>query len=328
MLKIGVFWRRFRNIEQQQNLSKDKLHDDAYQEAYEHYVAIKEAGFDASLIEWKKDPRETLKTVKRDDIDLVFNASSVRELAFLETFGIPYVGSSIDLVASNKVTRKEIVAYHQLPTPRFVIAESPKRIPEHKLKYPLFVKPVKGRGSAGISEENIIQKEEDLSRVVAKITEGIGQPALIEEFIEGRELTVGIVGYYEPKILPLLEIQYNDAKTNTFEHKMGDNEIIHCPARFSKDEEEIIKETAFNIFKVLNAKDFARIDMILGKDGVPYFLELNTFAGLAMTTGKAHSGYMGYIAEAAGMTAKEFIGSIVESAIERYRSLVSTKKIS
>src|SRR5699024_3315703 len=112
---------------------------------------------------------------------------------------------------------------------------------------------------------NIIYKYEQLPKVVEKITEKIGQPALIEEFIDGRELTVGIIGYKEPKILPLLEIGYNSAKTNTYEHKMFDNEIIHCPADFPKDIENKIKKTALEIYKVLNVKDFGRIDMILGK---------------------------------------------------------------
>ena len=122
-----------------------------------------------------------------------------------------------------------------------------------------------------------------------------------------------------------MEIEYNSAKTNTFEHKMYDNEIIHCPANFTKEEEKRIKDAALNIFKVLNAKDYSRIDMIVGKDGLPYFLEINTFAGLTMDSKKGedgkikvHHGYMGYSAKAAGMASSEFIGSILESSIERY----------
>ncbi|MDI3481250.1 MAG: D-alanine-D-alanine ligase [Tepidanaerobacteraceae bacterium] len=218
----------------------------------------------------------------------------------------------------SKAARKKIVAYHKLPTPGFFVADSPDRIPEHSLKYPLFVKPLRGRGSAGISEENIIKRPEDLPCVVAKITEKIGQPALVEEFISGREITVGIIGYEEPKVLPILEIEYNSTITNTFEHKMLDREIIHCPAKLSPEEQDRIIDTATKIYKALNAKDFGRIDMILGRDGIPYFLELNTFAGLTMSSGRAHNGYMGYMAEALGMTAAEFIGSIIESAIKRY----------
>lgn len=305
-------------MELQRRLTQDKIFDDAYDEAFQHYSAIKEAGFEAALIEWKKDPRETLQTLINEKVDLVFNASSLREVAFLEVFGIPFVGSGLDLVATSKADRKKIVAYHRLPTPGFFVANGPDRIPEHHLKYPLFVKPVRGRGSAGISEENVVKKPEDLPGVVAKITEKMGQPALVEEFISGREITVGIIGYDEPRVLPILEIEYNSTITNTFEHKMLDNEIIHCPAELSPEEQNRIIYTAKKIYKVLNAKDFGRIDMILGRDGIPYFLELNTFAGLTMSSGKAHNGYMGYMAEALGMTAPEFIGSIIQSAVKRY----------
>ncbi|MCR4430934.1 MAG: ATP-grasp domain-containing protein [Tepidanaerobacteraceae bacterium] len=317
-MKVGVFWRRFRNVELQRKLTQDKIFDDAYDEAFQHYSAIREAGFDAVLIEWKKDPRETLQNLINEKVDLVFNASSLKEVAFLEAFGIPFAGSGLDLVATSKAARKKIVAYHKLPTPGFFVANNPARIPEHQLKYPLFVKPLRGRGSAGISEENVVKSPEELPGVVAKITEKIGQPALVEEYISGREITVGIIGYEEPRVLPILEIEYNSTITNTFEHKMLDHEIIHCPAELSPEEQNRIIDTSKKIYKVLNAKDFGRIDMILSRDGTPYFLELNTFAGLTMSSGKAHNGYMGYMAEALGMTAAEFIGSIIESAIKRY----------
>ena len=224
-MKVGVFWRKYRNVEQQMRITPDKVYDDAYEEAHHHYTALKEAGYEACLIEWKKDPRETLKSIRKENVDIIFNASSLKEVIFLETFGIPYVGSGIDLIPIDKAKRKEIVAYNNLPTARFVVASDPNNIPEIDLNYPLFVKPIKGRGSAGITEENIIYKHEDLPEVVRKITEKIGQEALIEEYIEGREITVGIIGYKNPQVLPIVEIEYNSAKTNTFEHKMYDLEI-------------------------------------------------------------------------------------------------------
>ena len=323
-MKVGVFWRKFRNVEQQMKLTPDNIYDDAYEEAYHHYSALKSAGYQACLIEWDKDPKKTLGSIQKEDVDIIFNASSLKEIVFLETFGIPYVGSGIDLVPLNKAQRKELVAYNKLNTPKFLVANDVNSIPEINLDYPIFVKPISGRGSAGITEENIIYRYEDVPKVVKKITEKIGQKALIEEFIEGREITVGIIGYENPIVLPIVEIEYNSSKTNTFEHKMFDKEIIHCPANFSKEETKTIKEAALNIYQVLNGKDYSRIDMIV-KDGVPYFLEINTFAGLTMTSEKdkdgrmkVHHGYMGYSAKALGMNKSEFIGGILESAIERY----------
>ncbi|KUK07943.1 MAG: D-alanine-D-alanine ligase [Caldanaerobacter subterraneus] len=322
-MKVGVFWRKFRNVELQRRLTPDKVYDDAYDEAYHHYEALKEAGFDAVLIEWKDDPIKTYEVIQKEEVDIIFNASSLKEIEFLELFNIPYVGSGIDLAATDKRMRKDIVAAHGLPTPKYVVAYSANEIPSvDHLRFPLFVKPIMGRGSAGIDEENIVYDKSRLPKVVSKITEKIGQPALIEEFIEGREVTVGIIGYRNPIVLPLLEIGYNNVKTNTYEHKMFDNEIIKCPMEVPEEIEKRIKDTALRIFKVLNARDYARIDMILGKDNVPYFLELNTYAGLTTAVERGekhvHHGYMGYMAKAAGMTRKEFIGKILESALERY----------
>lgn len=318
-MKVGVFWRKFRNVELQRKISEENTYDDAYEEAFQHMTALREAGFDAELIEWRNDdPRRTLREVFSKGINIVFNASSLREVAFLEAFDIPYVGSGIDLVATSKATRKKILAFHQLPTPKFFVAKDSKNIPPHSLNYPLFVKPVSGRGSAGISEENIVYNLKDLGKIVDKIAKKIGQPALVEEFIKGREITVGIIGNEEPNVLPILEIQYNSAKTNTYEHKMLDREIINCPADLPKGLEDNIKEAAIKIYKVLNARDFGRIDMILSENGTPCFLEINTFAGLTMPKGKAHSGYMGYMAQAEGMSAPEFIGQILQHAIKRY----------
>ncbi|MGB9813340.1 MAG: D-alanine--D-alanine ligase family protein [Thermovenabulum sp.] len=317
-MKVGVFWRRFRNVELQQRIS-DNVFDDAYDEAYHHYTFIKENGYDAVMIEWKRDnPKETLQKIEEEKVDLVFNASSLEEVAFLTVFNIPFVGSGLDLVSLDKAARKKIVAFHNLPTPKFFVSNSPDDIPSHDLKFPLFVKPLRGRNSSGISDENIVENEKDLKKVIAKITEKIGQPALVEEYIKGREITVGIIGYENPMVLPLLEISYSGVKTNTFEHKMYDKEKITCPALLSPEIEEKIKNTALSIYKVLNAKDYGRIDMILSEDGIPYFLEINTFAGLTMSSGKTHHGYMGYMAKAFGFSGKEFIGAIIESAKKRY----------
>lgn len=330
-MKIGVFWRKFRNVELQRKLTPDKTYDDAYEEAYQHYLALKEAGYDAVMLEWKKDPRETMKNIINEKVELVFNASSLREISFLEAFGIPYVGSGIDLVATNKAVRKEIVAYNGVPTPKFIILKDYKNIPQIKIEPPLFIKPLRGRGSAGITEENVIKNLSNLPKVVKKITEKIEQPALVEEFIKGREITVGITGYKSPRVLPILEIEYNSTITNTYEHKMFDNEIIHCPANFSREVEARIKEVALKAYKALNAKDFARIDMIVNEENIPYFLEINTFAGLTMTSSKGenpvHHGYMGYMAKELGYTASVFMKEIVESAIERY-DLLENKKVS
>ena len=321
-MKIGVFWRTNRNIEFQKKISTEKIVDDAYEEAKMHQEGLIEAGYDAVLIQWEKDPIKMGRLMKSESIDLVFNASSYDELLFLETFNIPYSGSTSKTVGMDKVSRKIIASYYGVNTPKFQIAYSKEDIPRITLNYPLFVKPLNGRGSSGIDDSNIIEKYDQLFDVVKKITEGIGQPALIEEFIVGRELTVGIIGYSLPIVLPLLEIRYTHGRTNTFEHKMLDQEIITCPMTLDPQTEANVKQMALNAYRVLGIADFGRVDMMLNQNNEPYFLEVNTFAGLNLPgvndAQTAHIGYMGYMAVQQGFDRATFLDTIVKSTMERY----------
>jgi D-alanine-D-alanine ligase len=321
-VKIGVLWRPERNINLEKEFAPEDVKDDAYEEAFQHGKALSDAGYETTLIQWEKEPMKTIQQIRKKKVDFVFNAASDEEVALLEIMKVPFAGSGLDLTPTDKAIRKQVIAHHGIPTPDFVVVRDPENIPEVNIQYPLFVKALRGRGSAGISEDNIVENRNELEKAVRKIITTTGQAALVEKFIEGREISVGVVGYGEStRILPLLEIGYNGTRTNTYEHKMNDVEIIHCPAKLDEETERLIKETAQKIFKVLNARDYGRMDMILDRSGVPYFLELNTFAGLTMAPEKGenyvHNSYMGFMAEAAGMTRSDFIGCIMDAALER-----------
>lgn len=321
-MKIAVFWRKNRNVEFQKKISLIEVYDDALEEAKLHKKGLQESGYDVILIEWNSKPIELYNLIIEEKIDLVFNASSYDEVIFLETFKIPYTGSNSRTIGLDKVARKIIVSHFGMDTPKFIVAKNKTEIPDFDLNYPLFIKPLNGRGSAGIDETNIIERFDQIPDVVAKITEKIGQPALIEEFIDGRELTVGIIGYADPIVLPILEIQYTFGRTNTFEHKMFDREILTCPMQIPAELEAEIKKIALIAYKALDIADYGRIDMILDKNNVPFFLEVNTFAGLTLPDSEnkktAHIGYMGYMAIENGYSRSTFLKAIVDSTIERY----------
>lgn len=320
-MKIAVFYRENRNIEHQKMVSDEPIHDDAYDEARLHAHGLLEAGYDVDLIKWIHNPVQMAETLKVKKIDLVFNASSYDEIIFLETIKMPYVGSSSKIVGTDKVQRKILCAYYGIKTPRFQVAKSIDEIPEIHLNYPLFVKPLNGRGSSGIDDSNIITTYEQLFPVIKRITEDMHQVALIEECIQGREVTVGVIGYEDVEVLPILEIGFSSGKTNSFMHKMNDLEIIHCPAELDEATENRIREMVLYVYKVLEIKDFGRVDIMLDKDNTPYFLEVNTFAGLNLPSAEdktAHIGYMGYMAIQAGYDRKQFLSKIIESALRRY----------
>ncbi len=333
-LKIAVLWRPGRNVEWQNRYLGTTIPDDALEEATLHRDGLIEAGHDAQLVRWRQDDLAgMLEELGGGRFDLVFNASSLAEVAFLEAAGIPYCGSGLDLVALDKAARKKILVYHGIPTAPFFVVDDGSRAtggvvpltelkngwrPPEPLSYPLFVKPVRGRGSSGISDESIVHDHDELVRQVEKIITRLDQGALVERYVQGREVTVGLIGE-RPVVLTPLEIEYNQVKTNTYEHKM-DREIFHCPARFDDEVLERLKETALETFKALGARDYGRVDMMVDDRGQPTVLELNTFAGLQIVTGREehlHASYIGEMARAMGMSRSELLGTIVESAARR-----------
>lgn len=334
-LRIAVLWRPGRNVELQSAYSGQEIPDDALEEAGLLCDGLSDAGHAAFLVRWRPDDLcGVLRELDDMHADLVFNASSASEVCFLHAAGIPYCGSGPDLVSTSKATRKKILAHDGIRTAPFavVMPDGDARgsdvsvtdvrrgwEPRQPLHYPLFVKPVEGRGSAGVSDDSIVGDRASLLRQVEMVTGRMGQGALVENYLDGREVTVGVIGSPPEALLPL-EIEYSGAKTNSFEHKM-DREIMHCPPRMGGDEVARVKDVALRVFGVLGARDFARVDTIVGADGQPTVLEINTFAGLHILTGTEkhlHASYIGKMASAMGLRRGEVLGRIVESARQRY----------
>jgi D-alanine-D-alanine ligase len=319
----------------QKTYTAQEIPDDALEEAMLLRDGLGEAGHDASLVRWQGDDLAgMLSELEGLSTQMVFNASSDREVSFLHAVGLPYCGSGPGLVSANKATRKKILLHDGVPTAPFALVMPDGQArgrelsvsdirrawePSAPMKYPLFVKPVEGRGSSGVSDDSIVDNRQALLRQVEMIVGRLGQGALVENYIQGREVTVGIVG--DPPIpLPPLEIEYNAAKTNSFEHKK-DNEIMHCPARLSESAMSRVRDVAMDVFQILGARDFARVDTIVDSDGNPTVLELNTFAGLHILSGSErylHASYVGAMAKATGLSRAHLLGAIVDSARKRY----------
>ncbi len=332
-LNVAVLYRPGRNVEWHNKIAGQQVPDDAIEEASIHRDGLEAAGHNAHLVKWTPHNLSSmLDELKK--FDIVFNASSLPEVAFLEAAGIPYCGSGLDLVALDKATRKKLLAYHGVSTAPFVVVEADHAAggsalslselkkgwePEPPLAYPMFVKPVRGRGSQGISDDSIVEDHASLVRQVELIISKLEQGALVESYLKGREVTVGVVGN-PPTVLPPLEIEYNQARTNSFVHKM-DNEIMHCPARITPEQTEKARQVAMATFSALGARDFGRIDTILTEDGTPWVLEINTFAGLQILTGKEshlHQSYIGAMAKQLDWDMAELVNRILDSARQRY----------
>lgn len=333
-MRVAVLWRPGRNVEWHNKFAGTDLPDDAVEEASIHRDGLIAAGYDAYLVRWRSNDLPAVYNELRD-ADLVFNASSLAEVAFLEAARLPYCGSGLDLVSLDKAARKKLLAYHGIRTAPFVVIEGQAHQGSHTVSldevkdgtwrpkpplcFPMFAKPVRGRGSQGISDDSIVHDLAALVRQSEMIIERLKQGALVERYLKGREVTVGVIGS-PPEVMATLEIEYNQAQTNSFIHKQ-DNEIMHCPARLTPKETERVREIAMATFHALGARDFARVDTILTDDGLPWVLEINTFAGLQIPTGNEahlHASYIGTMATHLGWSMSDLVSRIVESALRRY----------
>lgn len=275
--------------------------------------------------------KKIIEKLEKSDIDIAFNLSTgvrgesrqSQVPAILEMLGIPYVGSDVlaHAMALNKAVAKQIFRFHQVPTPDFQIFNTGKEEINPSLKFPVIVKPACEGSGFGIHKDSVVYDKEALFKKVWQLLNQYQPPVLVEEFIEGREFTVGIIGNgNNKKILPILEIDFKDipeeyGKFYTFEVKtdFGDKTKFYCPAPLSEGLEKTIKEYASKAFDALGCRDIGRVDIRL-RDNKPYIIEINSLPGL-----KPVYSDLPKMAEAAGITYEELIMQILEEAIKRIK---------
>ncbi len=320
-LRIGLLNKKRGNFAIQEKLiGADNVVDKTDAEVEHHEQALTEAGHSVYQIHWGPNFINHLQDLQ---IDLVFNVSSLVEAAILEELEIPYVGSNTFTIAiaMDKSLAKRLWQQMDLPTSPFCLARSEVDcqvfLDDPPFEYPLFVKPVAGRGSAGINDASVVHNYDQLVSEVIERLETISQPVLIEKFLRGREITIGVLGNENARTLPPLEIVTRiGGITLTFEKKELDDDSFLCPAPLTAKETQMIQQLALRAYWVLGFKDFGRIDMILTGEG-PFLLEGNTFAGLMCTPKEKPHSYIGFMARAEGKDGKDLLDEIIQSAIKR-----------
>jgi D-alanine-D-alanine ligase len=233
----------------------------------------------------------------------------------LEMVGIPYVGSGplAHSLALDKVVAKMIFRQNNLPTPDFAVLNDPGfEAPD--LKYPLIVKPKNEAVSMGI---RIVNNEEELRKAAQVIFDKFEQPVLAEQYIEGREINVGLLGNNPPEAFPPCEIIFGEGGPNiyTIEDKKGKSgrEIKWiCPAPISDEVTENAKDIAIKAFTALGCYDCARVDMRLDSEGNLYILEINSLPSMG-----EHGSYT-IAAGEAGLDFPNLVNRLVETASARY----------
>ncbi len=240
---------------------------------------------------------EIIKKIQDEKIDIVFNFAEGlkgrgREAqipALFNMLGIPFTGSDETTlgVGLDKALSKRVVASEGIKTPKFQLFFNGKEKIKRNLNFPLIVKPNAQGSSKGIIDKSIAKSQEELYDLVNRIINNYKEPVLAEEYIEGREFTVGLLGNEEEiEVLPIMEIRFDKSKDTGFYsyNVKKDSETktsFTCPANLTKKEEKNIKNFALKIYKILECKDVARIDLrISNKDNNPYFIEINPLPGL------------------------------------------------
>jgi D-alanine-D-alanine ligase len=304
-------------------------------------AALESAGHTVVLLEADETIAPQLKAAAPD---IVFNIAEGRHgesresyiPAVCEMLKLPYTGSGPLTLALclNKARAKEILLHYGIPTPRFQVMEHPDAPLNPELRFPLIAKLLEEGSSIGLSENSVVDDETALRRQVAYLIDTYHEPALVEEFIEGREFTIGILGNHPPRPLPITEVVFSQprgivlfepdpAVIARFPELWGGfmPKIPHqsiCPANVTPELQAAIEQTALRAYQALGCRDWCRMEMRLDADGTLYVLELNPIAGIDASYWFAQS------AEVAGETYQEFVNEILNHALARYNHRFSS----
>ena len=298
--------------------------------------ALKNLGHKVFLIEADEKAFLKFKSLK-SKTDLVFNVAEGifgedREAhipAILEMLQIPYVGSKpiTQAICLNKAMTKEVLLYHGIPTANFQLFKTGQEKLKKDLKFPLIIKPNHEGSSKGIFQNSFVKKEKELRKKVKEVIKNLRQSALAEEFLDGREFTVALLGNNPVEVLPPIELNFSALPKNlipmdSYEVKWlvdnpeSDVETVICPAKIEKKLWQEIKEISLKTKEALEILDWCRIDLRLNKRGVPNILEINQIPGI-IPDPKENSRFP-LAARAAGYTYEQMLDKIIKSACKRY----------
>jgi D-alanine-D-alanine ligase len=219
--------------------------------------------------------------------DVVFNL--LEEFHGLELLKLAYTGCNPRglVLARSKAITKKIAAYHRVRVPAFVVVPRGRKVTRPKsLRFPLFVKSVSEEASLGISQASIVENDEKLSERVRFIHESIGSDALVEEYIEGRELYVGVIGNERVRVLPTWELDFG--KLTESGEPIATARVKHSPEYQKKHRIDIrraegldpaierkLQRTTRRVYRMLELDGYARVDYRLTAKGELYLLEAN-----------------------------------------------------
>jgi D-alanine-D-alanine ligase len=248
--------------------------------------------------------------------------------AYLDLLGCQYTGAGPHAMylAQDKALAKKIFAFHGIKTPFFATSYRGKLDHSHDISFPLIVKPTSEDGSIGIDQGSFVESVKELMERIHYIQEEFDSPALIEEYIEGREIYAAILGNENPEVLPMVELDLSKLPKGTpriagkevkWETETEAYKVTKSAPAEDLDEAvtKRLSETALSAYQALKLRDYGRIDMRLSKKGEVFVIEANPNPWLASTAEFAMA------AKKAGRNYTELIAEIVDLARSRYANV-------
>jgi len=326
-LRVGITYNLKKEFSQRENQPIDLLEEfdseetiDAIREVLESegHEVIKLGG-DTGLID----------RLRQAPVDIVFNIAEGLEgrnreahiPALLEFLNIPYTGSDpLTLsVTLDKAMAKRIVVSHDIPTPRFKKVERMEDLDGLDLRYPLFVKLCYEGSSKGVRLDSKILGPQSLEEKTRSLLGIYGSPLLVEEFVKGPEFTVGVIGNEHPSVLGVMQIEIKgrppEESIYSLEIKREWQEKVryHCPPLIDQPLIKKVEEVALRSYRALDCRDVSRVDIRVGEDHTPYFLEINPLPGLSPVYGD-----LVIMARSMGWDYARLVKTIFHQALKRY----------
>src|SRR5579864_3725046 len=300
----------------------------------EIFEALEKLGHEPSYQVLDGTP-QCLTALAKCEADLVFNLTEsfagddTKEMhiaSYLELLGLRYTGAGphATFLAQDKAIAKKMFAFHGIRTPYFATSYRGSIEHAHDISFPLIVKPLAEDGSIGINSDAVVTSVKELMERVQDIQNEFDSPAIIEEYIEGREIYAAILGSYETaQALPLVELDFSKLPKGTpkiasydvkFEKDAEAYKLTKSAIAEDLDEEttERLTQTALAAHRAVKLRDYGRIDMRLSPKGDVYVIEANPNPWLSSKQEFAMA------AKASGRSYTQLVGEIVELAMARY----------
>jgi len=299
--------------------------NDVYQALLDNGYEVALLGIHNTLVPFFEEIQENRPDVIFNMVEVYNDQSSLEKNvgALLEMIGIPHTGASMEdlLVSNNKGLTKKILTFHRIKVPRFYIFYRGHKVWLHKkLRLPLVIKPLCEEASRGISQASIVDSEESFAERIKFIHDNMNMDAIAEEYIEGREFYVSMIGQKRLSVLPPREIKFGelpeDARIATYKAKWDDNyrdkwgiKSVHV-GNWANGLLEEIEDVCKRAYRALNFSSYVRFDIRVTAEGAVYIIEPNANPCLARIDEFAQS------AEKEGIAYNQLIRKIVTLALK------------